>query len=291
VSMAVVPAAEHGSSDQATLAVQVIEAEAGFGRATLQELWRYRDLAVLLVRRDIAVRYRQTAVGALWAVVQPLGLAAVFAVFLGHLAKVPSQAGIPYALYAFSGMVMWLYLASALARAAESTVAAGSLISKVYFPRLVIPIVAVVAPLADFAVAFGELVIVMLAYGEVPGPEIVLVPLALALALTTALGLGLWCSALAVRYRDIQHVVPFFLLVALFITPITYPFSLVPESLQPVYALNPAVGVLEVYRWMLFGEMAAPAWVILIPVAMSAILLTSGTLFFTRAERSFADVV
>jgi lipopolysaccharide transport system permease protein len=278
--------------DRPRAPVQVIEAGARFGRGTLRELWRYRDLTYLLVRRDIAVRYRQTAVGALWAVVQPLALAAVFSVFLGHLAHVPSQKGIAYALYAFSGMVMWLYLSSALARSAESTVAASGLISKVYFPRLIIPIVAVIAPIADFVVAFMVLIAVMvIGYGDLPAPGVLLMPFALGLALATALGLGLWFSALSVRYRDIQHVVPFLLLVALFMTPIAYPFSLVPESAQPLYALNPAVGVLELYRWMLFGEISAPTWVILIPVAVSTLLLVSGTLFFSRAERSFADVI
>ena len=273
------------------LRIEVIDPPRGFATPDVGELWRYRDLVALLVRRDIAVRYRQTFVGALWAVVQPLGLAAVFSIFLGKFARVPSQGEIPYPVYALSGMVMWLYLSTALTRASESTVSAGALLSKVYFPRLLIPVTAVIPPAVDFAVAFFVLLGVMLAYGVVPAVSVVLIPIALALAMATALGFGLWFSAIAVRYRDVQHLVPFMLTVALFCTPIVYPFDLVPDGLQPVYALNPAVGVLELYRWMLFGEMAASAWIVAIPVGMSVILLVTGVLWFERAQRSFADLI
>jgi lipopolysaccharide transport system permease protein len=246
---------------------------------------------MLLVRRDVAVRYRQTAVGALWAALQPLALATVLSVFLGGLAKVPSQGTIPYPLYVFAGMVMWLYFSQALTRSSESTVAAGNLIAKVYFPRLLIPIVAALAPAVDFAVASCVLFVVMFGYGYFPGPEVLLLPFAAALALATALGAGMWLSALHVRYRDVQHVVPFLILVGLFVTPVTYPFSLVPHALQPLYALNPMVGVLEVYRWTLFGQMSVSGWLVLIPVCVSAILLVTGTLYFKRVEHAFADLI
>ncbi len=269
----------------------VIEPERGFALPSLRELWDARDLVWLLVRRDVSVRYRQTAVGTLWAVVQPVGLAAVFSIFLGRLAKVPSSAGIPYPLYALSGMVMWLYFQQALMKSSESTVAAAPILTKVYFPRLAIPLVAVVVPVADFVVAFGVLLVAMVLYGHPPGLTTLAAPGVLALALATALGLGLWLSSLAVRYRDVQHVVPFLLQVGLFVTPIVYPFDLVPDRLQPIYALNPLVGVMEAWRWCLFGQMSASAAVLLIPVVVSAVLIMTGAMFFRRAERTFADYV
>jgi lipopolysaccharide transport system permease protein len=269
----------------------VIEPDQGLGLPRISELRPYSDLLRLMVRRDVAVRYRQTAAGALWAVFQPVALAGVFSVFLGLLAKVPSQGDIPYPLYAFSGMVMWLYFSTALQRAADSTVESADLISKVYFPRIIIPIVAVTVPIADFVIGFAVLVPVMLLYGFIPGPEILLVPAVLALAVATAFGAGLWLSALNVRYRDVGFVVPFLVLVGLFVTPIIYPFGLVPEAVQPLYAINPMVGVLEAFRWCLFGEMSASAWLIAIPAAAAILLTVTGAAFFQRAERSFADIV
>jgi lipopolysaccharide transport system permease protein len=272
--------------------VRVITPESGLKLPDLRELRDSWDLVYLLVRRDIAVRYRQTAVGVLWAILQPLAVAGVFSVFLGLLAKVPSQGDIPYPLYVFSGMVMWLYFASAFERTSGSTVSASELISKVYFPRLVIPLVAAIAPLADFLAAFVVLLVVMVLYGYLPGPEIALLPAALLLAFAVALGIGLWMSALNVRYRDVEHVVPFVILTGLFVTPVAYPFGLVPDGvLQAVYALNPLVGVLEVYRWTLFGEMTGDWWLPLVPLGTAILLLLSGALYFTRAERSFADYV
>jgi lipopolysaccharide transport system permease protein len=267
----------------------VIEAETGLGRPSLRELWDARDLVRLLVRRDVAVRYRQTAVGALWAIIQPLALAAVFSVFLGRLARVPSPGDIPYPLFALSGMVMWLYIQQAFSRSSESTVAAGTLISKVYFPRLAIPIVAVLSPAVDFFVASGVLLVVMTAYGHPPGLTVLAIPLVFALAMATTLGIGLWFSSLAVRYRDVQHVVPFLTQVALFITPIVYSFELIPEQLRPLYALNPLVGVMEAWRWAIFGRMSAPPALVLVPITVSVVLIVSGSLVFRRAERSFAD--
>jgi lipopolysaccharide transport system permease protein len=267
----------------------VIEPERGFAPPSLRELWEARDLVGLFIRRDVSVRYRQTAVGALWAVVQPLALAGVFSVFLGLLAKVPSPADLPYPVYALSGMVMWLYFQQAFSRSAESTVSAAPLIAKVYFPRLSIPLVAVAGPVVDFAVALVVLLAVMTAYGHPPGWQIVAAPGVLALAMATALGLGLWLSSVAVRYRDVQHVVPFLTQVGLFITPIVYPFDLVPDRLQPLYALNPMVGVMEAWRWTLFGEMTASPLVVLVPAVGGAILIFTGAIFFRRAERTFAD--
>ena len=269
----------------------VIRPDQGLGFPSIKELRPYRDLLKMMAKRDLAVRYRQTAIGVLWAVLQPAALAVVFSVFLGLLAKVPSDGDIPYPLYAFSGMVIWLCFATALTNAAQSTVEAGDLISKVYFPRIIIPIVALVVPVADFVIAFAVLLVAMVAYGYIPGPEVLLTPFALILAVATAFGSGLWFSALNVRYRDFRFLVPFLLLAGMFITPVIYPFGLVPEALQPLYALNPMVGVLELYRWMLFGHMTADWYLILIPVFTSLVLIVTGALYFRRAERSFADLI
>jgi homopolymeric O-antigen transport system permease protein len=267
----------------------VIEPEHRFARPNLGELWDARYLVWLLLRRDVSVRYRQTAIGALWAVVQPVTLAAVYSVTLGVLANVPSQADIPYPVYALSGMVMWLYVQQAINRSSDSTVSAAHIISKVYFPRVALPVVAVVGPVVDLAVGFVVLLVVMTAYGHPPGIEILAAPAVVLLAMATALSLGLWFSAVAVRYRDVQHVVPFLMQIGLFITPIVYPFDLVPDRLQPLYALNPLVGIMEVWRWTLFGEMTASWELVLIPVAVSLVLIVAGSVFFRRAERTFAD--
>lgn len=269
--------------------IEVIEPSRGVAFPDLRELAEARELIRVLIRRDIQVRYRQTVIGALWAVLQPLGLAAVFSVFLGRLAKVPSQGDIPYPLLAFSGMVMWIYFQTATTRAAESTISAASLISKVYFPRAVIPIVAVAGPLVDLGCAFAVLLVAMTLYGYAPGIEILAAPAVAGLAFACALGIGLWFSSLAVRYRDIQHIVPFLVLVGMFVTPVVYPFELVPHNLQPLYALNPTVGVLELWRWALFGEMTASAWIIAVPIVAAVVALVSGALVFSSAERTFAD--
>jgi lipopolysaccharide transport system permease protein len=271
--------------------VTVIEPERRLTFPSLREIWEYRDLLAMLVRRDVSVRYKQTAVGALWAVLQPVALATVFSVFLGALADVPSRSGVPYAIYAYSGMIMWLAFSKAMQACADSTVASADLLSKVWFPRLVIPLAAVLPPLVDFAVGFAVLLVALPISGVGIEPTIVLVPLVALLATAVALAGGLWFAAWHVRYRDVQHLVPFLLLVGLFVTPIVYPFSLVPEYAQAFYALNPMVGVLEIYRWMLFGDLAAPWYAVLVPFVVSAVALVGGALYFRAAERTFADVI
>ena len=270
--------------------VTVIEPQRGWKFPNLREVWAYRDLLYYLARRDVIVRYKQALVGAFWAILQPLVLAGVFSVFLGLLAKVPSQGDIPYPLFALSGMVMWIAFTSALANCSESTLQSDALISKIYFPRLVIPIAAVVPSAVDFIFSFGVLIAVSLAYGYVPGIAVLTVPLILALAIMTALGAGLWLSALNVKYRDVHLIVPLAILTGLFLTPVIYPFELVPDNLQPLYAMNPMVGVLEAFRWALLGT-PWPGLLILIPVTMSMFLLITGAFYFHRAERSFADVI
>ncbi len=272
-------------------APRVIEPATGLALPSVRELWDRRDLIYFLARREVSVRYKQSAIGVFWAVLQPLLLALVFSVFFGHLAKVPSEPGVPYPAFAVSGMVLWLFFATAMATASESTVANEQLISKVYFPRIIIPLAAVCPALIDFCVAFVVVVIVVFVYGTVPPAQIVLVPVVVVAALATATGIGLWLSALNVRYRDVHHAVPFVILVGLFISPITYPFHLVPANLRPIYSLNPLVGVLESYRWMLFPSAPWPGVIILIPIATSVLFLLTGALYFQRVERTFADVI
>jgi|1185.fasta_scaffold84943_2 lipopolysaccharide transport system permease protein len=269
----------------------VIEPVGGLVFPDLRELWRRRDLLYLFVLRDLTVRYKQSVAGALWAVVQPVALAAVFSVFLGILAKVPSEGGIPYPVFALSGMVLWLFFTSSLIRSADSTVASSDLISKVYFPRIAIPLAAALAPVADFAVAFLVVVGALLVYGQPIDARILLVPLMVPLVLALALGAGLWLSALYVRFRDIGLIVPFMVQVGLFITPIIYPFSLLPENLRLVYGLNPMVGVLELYRWMIFPGTDWPGAVVIVPLIVAPVLLVSGAAFFERSQRGFADVI
>jgi lipopolysaccharide transport system permease protein len=271
--------------------VRVIEPPSRFSRPSLREVWEYRDLLYLLARREVAVRYKQSAIGIVWAVVQPLLLAVVFSVFFGHLAHIPSEPGVPYAAFAVSGMVLWLFFASAMAASTASTLANRELISKVYFPRVIIPIAAVAQPLVDFAIGFVVVLLTLVVYGITPPIQILLIPLAVALALLTALGIGLWLSAVNVRFRDVHLAVPFLIMVGLFVSPITYPFRLVPAHLHAVYAINPLVGVLETYRWMLFPTAPWPGTLVLIPIAISILLVVTGALYFQRTEHTFADVI
>jgi len=271
--------------------LRVIEPPSRFSRPSVRELWEHRDLLYLLARREVAARYKQSAVGVAWAVIQPVLLAVVFSVFFGHLAKVPSEPGVPYPAFAVSGMVMWLFFSGAMTLTTESTVAAREMISKVYFPRVIIPVAAAAPPLVDFAIAFVVVLATLVVYGITPPVQIVLIPFAAALALMTALGIGLWLSAINVRYRDVHLAVPFLIMVALFVSPITYPFHLVPAALRPIYAINPLVGVLEVYRWMLFPTAAWPGPLLLISIAIGLLLLVSGAMYFQRTEHTFADVI
>jgi homopolymeric O-antigen transport system permease protein len=271
--------------------LRVIEAPKGFALPSVRELWEHRDLLYLLARREVTARYKQSAIGVFWAVLQPLLLAVVFSVFFGHLAKVPSEHGVPYPAFAVSGMVLWLFFAAAMTASTNSTIANRELISKVYFPRVIIPVAAVLQPMVDFAIAFVVVLLTLVVYGITPPIQILLIPFAVGLALLTALGIGLWLSAINVRYRDVHLAVPFLIMVGLFVSPITYPFHLVPAALRPIYAINPIVGVLESYRWMLFPTAAWPGALLLISIAISIILVVTGAIYFQRAEHTFADVI
>jgi lipopolysaccharide transport system permease protein len=255
-----------------------------------RDLLGHADLVYFLAKRDVTVRYKQTVVGALWAVLQPLLLAGIFSVFLGQLSDVPSD-GTPYALFALAGMTIWLFVAGAIGRCSESTLASSELISKVYFPRIVVPVAALAAPVADFAVAFVVLVVILVVTGHAPGPEVLLAPAVFVLAAAIALGIGLWLSALVVRYRDVSLVVPFLILVLLFVTPILYPLSLVPDEWQTLYSLNPLVGVMETFRWTVLSDAPAPGLELLLSAGTGLVLLVTGLFYFARAEQRFADVI
>jgi lipopolysaccharide transport system permease protein len=271
--------------------VTVIQPVKGSAWPDWRALWAHRELVYVLARRDVAILYKQSVIGAAWAVVQPLALAGVFSLFFGLLAHIHTGTDVPYPVFAVLGMVTWLFFANALAKVASSTIDNAPLISKVYFPRLVIPLATVLAPTVDFAVGMVVAIAVTLAYGVIPPVQVVLIPLIVPCVLAVVLGFGLWLSAIHVKYRDIGNVVSFAILLGLFITPIVYPFSNIPDGYQALYGLNPMVGVLELMRWMVLPGSDFPLWLMVATLVESAVLLVSGVLYYGRAERSFADVI
>ena len=270
--------------------VRTIEPPKRWPLPDLRELWEHRDLLYLMARRDVAIRYKQSIAGVFWALLQPLLLAGVFAVFFGLLQKVDSEEGVPYPLFVVTGMVLWIFFSTAMQSSAESTVTSAPLIRKVYFPRLIVPVAALAPAAVDFAIGLLVVLVMAAIYGFLPGLHTLALPLVFALAAVTIAGLGLWLSALNVRYRDVHLAVPFLILLGLFISPIIYPADIVPDNLQWLYALNPLVGIFESFRWAILGT-DFPGTLILIPIAVSALLLVSGALYFQRAEQSFADVI
>ena len=255
----------------------------------LAELWQYRELLYFLSWRDVKTRYKQTALGVAWAIIQPFFTMVIFSLFFGRLANIPSD-NIPYPIFAYVALVPWSFFANGLAQASTSLVLGSTIITKVYFPRLAMPIAAVLSGVVDFALAFVVLLGMMLYYGVVPTPKIVLLPLFLALALITSLGVALWLSALYVQYRDIRQVVPFLVQLWLFSTPVAYPSSLLSEPWRTVYGLNPMVGVVEGFRWVLLGT-AAPGPMVLVSTLVALAILIGGAFYFRRMEKTFADVV
>ncbi len=272
------------------LVVTRIRPSRGWVSLKLDELWEYRELLYFLIWRDVKVRYKQTVLGAAWAILQPVLTMVVFSLFFGKLGKIPSD-GLPYPIFSFAALVPWTFFASGLGQGANSLVGSQNLIKKVYFPRLVIPISSVLAGGVDFAIAFLVLLAMMLAYGILPTAAALWLPLLLLLALVTALGVSLWLSALNVQFRDIRYTVPFLTQLWLFATPIAYPSSLLPEPWRTVYALNPMVGVVEGFRWALLGTDTAPGPMVLASSLAALALLASGAYYFRRMEKSFADVV
>jgi len=267
-----------------------IEPSRGWVRLELGELWRYRELLYFLTWRDVKVRYKQTALGAAWAILQPFLTMVVFTIFFGRLAKVPSD-GIPYPLFAYAALLPWQIFSYSLNQSSSSLVASQQLIKKVYFPRLVIPISAVLGGLVDFLLAFSVMLGMMAYYRVTPTANVAFLPLFLLLALATALAVGLWLSALNVQYRDVRYTIPFLTQFWLFATPIAYPASLVPEKWRTLYGLNPMAGVVEGFRWALFGATEIAVGLVLVSAAVVVLLLFGGLVYFRRLERTFADVV
>lgn len=270
--------------------VTIIEPSRGWVSLRLGALWRYRELLYFLVWRDVKVRYKQTVLGASWAVLQPFFTMLIFSIFFGKLARMPSD-GVPYPLFAYVALVPWTFFANGLTLSSGSLIANQGLLRKVYFPRLVIPLAAVASGLLDFAIAFMVLLAMLFWYSVVPTWHVVWVPALVVLALVTALGAGLWFSALSVMYRDVQYIVPFLVQVWLYSTPIVYPASLVPAGWRTVYAINPMVGVVEGFRWALLGTGTAPGPMILVSALAALALTFGGLVFFRRMERTFSDMV
>jgi lipopolysaccharide transport system permease protein len=272
----------------------IIEPSRGWSALHLRALWDYRELLYFLVWRDLKVRYKQTVLGVAWIVLQPVVSMVVFSLLFGGLLKVPSG-GVPYPIFAYAALLPWNYFASSLGRSSTSLVSSAHIITKVYFPRLVIPISGVVSGLVDFAIAFLVLIGLMVFYGIAPAPAMALLPGFLLLAVVTALAFGLWLSALNVRYRDVNYLVPFLLQIWLYLTPVLYGSSLIPQPFRILLALNPMTGVVEGFRWALLGGHLAdarpPGALFAVSIAITLAVLISGLAFFRRTERTFADII
>ncbi len=279
------------SSDMATQApVRIIEAGKSRVGEQLSDLWDHRELLYFLAWRDFKVRYKQTFLGLAWAVIQPVFTMVIFSIFFGYLGKIPSD-GIPYPVFTYCALLPWSLFAHALAESSNSLINNQNLITKVYFPRLIIPIAPLFVGLVDFGVAWVVLIVMMLFYGIVPGLAVFAVPLFLLLAIITALTVGLWLSALNVQYRDVRYTIPFLTQLWLFATPVAYPSSLLPEPWRALYGLNPMAGVVEGFRWAMLGHSSGPGPLIAVSVGSVLVLLIGGLWYFTRMEQTFADIV
>ena len=267
-----------------------IEPSRGWIRLDLRELWEYRELLYFFVWRDVKVRYKQTVIGAAWAVIQPFCTMVVFSIFFGRLAGIPSD-GVPYPVFSYAALVPWMYFANALTGATNAVVGHGNMITKVYFPRVILPAAPVAAGLVDFGIAMTVLLGMMLFYGIVPTAATLTLPLFLLFAVATAFAVGLWLAALNALYRDVRYAVPFLVQFWMFATPVAYPSSIIPEQWRPLYGLNPMAGVIEGFRWALFGTGEAPGPIVAVSATVVVLLLTGGLAYFRRTERIFADVV
>ena len=270
--------------------VIVIRPSKGWVSLKLSELWEYRELLYFLTWRDIKVRYKQTVLGAAWAIIQPFFTMVVFSLFFGRLAQIPSD-GIPYPIFSYAALVPWTFFANGLSQSADSLVGSANLIKKVYFPRLAIPIATVLSGVVDFVLAFIVLLLMMFFYGIVPTMNVIWLPLFLLLALMTSLGVGLWFSAMNVQFRDVRYTIPFLTQFWLFATPIAYSSTLLEQPWRTLYGLNPMVGVVESFRWALLGADTAPGPIIMVSAFAALALLVSGAYYFRRMEKTFADLV
>jgi len=278
--------AKHSDEDPPVIVIQPLK---GWIPINLSELYTYRELLYFFIWREIKVRYKQTALGAAWAVIQPLFMMVVFTLFFGRLAKIPSE-GIPYPLFNYAALLPWTLFAEGITRSTNSMIQDANLIKKVYFPRLVMPISGVLSPLVDFAIAFTILIGMMLYFGFTPAIRILWLPAFLILVLITALGVGLWLSAINVQYRDVRYAVPFLIQLWLFASPVVYSSTLLPEKYRIIYGLNPMAGVIEGFRWALLGT-TPPGSLLAVSVMIVVVILISGAYYFRRMEKTFADVV
>jgi lipopolysaccharide transport system permease protein len=267
-----------------------IEPSSGFVPLKISELWEYRELLYFLIWRDVKVRYKQTALGVLWAIIQPVLTMVVFSIFFGKLGKLSSD-GLPYPIFSFAALVPWTLFSSGLTQATNSLVSSSNLIQKVYFPRLIIPIATVLAGVVDFLLALAVLLVLMLYYGITPTINILWLPLFLLMTIIASLAVSLWLSALNVQYRDVKYVIPFLTQIWMFATPIAYSSSLLSESWRTVYGLNPMVGVVEGFRWALLGTNTSPGMMAIVSAGVALILLVSGAYYFRRLEKTFADLI
>ena len=270
--------------------VMRIEAHRGWLDLRLREVWDYRELLYFFIWRDVKVRYRQTAIGVAWVIIQPLMTMGVFTLFFGRLAKLPSQ-GLPYPVFYFAALVPWTYFAQALTNCTNIVVTNQYVITKVYFPRLILPLSAVTSGLVDFSVGFAVMVAMTLSFGFRPTRAALLLPAFILLAMLTALGVGLWTSALNALYRDVASIVPFSVQFWMLASPVAYPSSLVPERWRWLYGLNPMAGVIDGFRWAITGHGQAPGPVLAVSAIMVAVVLVSGLLFFQHMEGTVADRV
>lgn len=268
----------------------LIRPASGWVPLELRELWEYRELLYFFIWRNIKVRYKQTVLGGAWAIIQPFLTMIVFSIFFGRLAGIPSE-GVPYPIFAYTALVPWTYFANALSQASNSLLEHERMITKIYFPRLLLPTSAVLSGLIDFAISFSILIGMLLWYRLTPTVGVLLVPFFILTATLTALGVGLWLSALNVQYRDVRYVIPFLVQFWLFSTPIAYPSSLVPEQWQFLYGLNPMAGVVEGFRWALLGTASISPELIGASLLTTFVLLISGLYYFRKMEETFADVV
>jgi lipopolysaccharide transport system permease protein len=268
-----------------------VEPSRGWAALRLGDLWAYRELVYFLTWRDVKVRYKQTVLGAAWAILQPVLTMLIFSLFFGKLARVPSD-GIPYPLFSLAGLVPWTFFSNGLTQASNSLVGNANLITKVYFPRLVAPLATVLAGVIDVVLACGVLLVMMAIYRVAPSPQIVWLPLVLLLVVVVALGTGLWLSAMNVQFRDVRYAVPFLAQLWLFATPIAYPSSLLRQPWRTLYAINPMVGAVEAFRWCVFnGSAPPPVAQAVVSTSVAVIVLVTGAMYFRRMERTFADIV
>ena len=267
-----------------------IEPTKGWRFLDIGEIWFYRELLFFLTWRDIQIRYKQTAIGVAWVVIQPLASISVFSLFFGRLAKIPSD-GVPYPLFVFAALLPWQVFARAMSEASNSLVTDQRLVSRVYFPRILVPVASVTAAVFDFIITFLLFLLMMLFYGIHPGWAVLTLPIFLFLMVATALGVSFWLAPLNIEYRDVAYVLPFLTQLWLFLTPVVYPATLVPEKWRFLYGFNPLAGVVEGFRWALLGIGPGPSPMLLVSAAMAVFLLLTGILWFRRRERTFTDAV